>query len=215
MGRVMEPEFWHERWAANRIAFHQGEANRMLVAHFDSLNLQAGDRVFVPLCGKTLDIAWLLEKGMRVAGAELSELAVQQLFDEMGVVPAVSDHGPLKHYQAEGADIFVGDVFDLTAEALGRVDALYDRAALVALPPDMRPGYARHMGQVSSRAQQLLITFEYDQSVMDGPPFAVTAAEVGTYYRDQYAVALLEAKEVEGGLKGIAEATAKVWHLTP
>lgn len=210
----MEHEFWHERWASNRIAFHQGEPNGMLVAHITALGLNAGGRVFVPLCGKTVDIGWLRGKGLRVAGAELSELAVTQLFEEMGVVPEISERGTLKRYASDGIDIFVGDIFDLPAEELGSVDAVFDRAALVALPAEMRAGYAKHVTEISGGAQHLLITFEYDQSVMDGPPFSVTDADVGTYYSEHYSLGVLEEKEVEGGLKGVAEATAKCWHLT-
>ncbi len=209
----MDPEFWHERWGANRIAFHEGKANRMLVAHCDVLGLAEGARIFLPLCGKTRDIAWLRENGMRVAGAELSELAVRQLFEEMGITPHVSAEGELKHYASDGLDIYAGDIFELTADILGPVDAVFDRAALVALPENMRARYAQHVSEMSGGAQQLLITFEYDQSVMDGPPFALTDEEVQSYYRQRYDLTLLEGKDVEGRLKGIAEAVEKAWHL--
>ena len=209
----MDPEFWHERWASNRIAFHEGEANRLLVAYFDKLALSPNARVFVPLCGKTRDIAWLRDQGIRVAGAELSELAVAALFEEMTITPDIQDQGALKLYHADGLDIYVGDIFDLAASELGSVDAVFDRAALVALPENMRPDYAAHVAEITEGAQQLLITFEYDQSVMDGPPFALTDADVERYYSERYSLAVLEQREVEGGLKGIAEAVVKAWHL--
>ncbi len=130
----MDPEFWAKKWEKNEIGFHQPEGNRLFAKHFDKLRLDKGARLFVPLCGKTRDIGRLLSEGHPVAGVELVELAVRQLFDELQVTPTVSRHGKLKLYRAEGLDIFVGDLFDVTRDALGPVDAVYDRAAYVALP---------------------------------------------------------------------------------
>ncbi|MDZ7841899.1 MAG: thiopurine S-methyltransferase [Gammaproteobacteria bacterium] len=210
----METDFWLRRWRNNEIGFHQREVNPLLVAHFDDVCLQRGARVFVPLCGKTLDIPWLLSRGYRVAGVELSELAVEQLFEGLGVKPRVSDIGALKQYSAADIDIFVGDIFELSADALGPVDATYDRAALVALPEDMRGHYARHVIEITDRAPQFLLTFEYDQSEMDGPPFSVTGAEVSLLYKDTYDVTLATSKDIPGGLKGKCAATENAWLLT-
>lgn len=135
---MMDADFWHDKWDNNQIGFHQADGNPLLVKHFPALALQTGARVFVPLCGKTRDIAWLLAQGCRVVGAELSERAVQQLFAEMDVVPDVTEVGRLTRYTAEGIDVFVGDIFDLDKAVLGPIDAVFDRAALVALPQDMR-----------------------------------------------------------------------------
>ena len=141
----MEHDFWHDRWQSGRIGFHESEPNPLLVKHFPALSLADNARVFVPLCGKTLDIGWLLSKGYRVAGAALSELAIEQLFEELGVAPDISPLGELKRYSADSIDIFVGDVFNLTADMLGAVDAVFDRAAFVALPEHMRSAYAPHI----------------------------------------------------------------------
>lgn len=209
----MDPNFWHARWESNQIGFHQPKANAMLVRHLDALGLAGGARIFLPLCGKTLDIGWLLSRGLRVAGAELSEIAVRQLFDDLGVTPRVSTLGALTLYRADGIDIFVGDMFDLTADALGPVDAVYDRAALVALPQEMRPRYAAHLAAITQKAPQFLITFEYDQSVMDGPPFSVVADEVERLYGRTYDLTSQDKAPVEGGLKGICPADETVWLL--
>ena len=211
----MEKSFWHERWEHNQIGFHEGEPNRLLVRHFEALSLKPGARVFLPLCGKTRDIHWLLSKGYRVAGAELSPLAIQQLFGDLDLAPQVSAEGKLDRYQAENIDIFVGDIFDLTADMLGPVDAAYDRAALVALPDDMRGRYAGHVAAITASAPQLLVAFEYDQSRMDGPPFSISQDEVVRRYASTYEMALLERTEVEGGLKGQCEAQEAVWLLSP
>ena len=95
--------------------------------------------------------------------AELSEVAIQQLFEELDIEPAVTDLGDMKCYSADRIDIFVGDIFKLTQALLGPVDAVFDRAALVALPAEMRAAYAPHIVEITGNAPQLLITFEYDQ----------------------------------------------------
>lgn len=209
----MDTDFWLQRWRNNDIGFHQREANPLLTARFKNLRLQRGARVFVPLCGKTLDIPWLLSRGCRVAGVELSELAIEQLFAGLGVRPQVSEIGELKRYSATDIDIFVGDIFELSTEMLGPVDATYDRAALVALPEAMRKRYARHVVAITGQAPQFLLTFEYDQSQMKGPPFSVTGAEVGRLYKELYSLTLATSRDVPGGLKGICAATEKAWLL--
>lgn len=210
----MEAHFWHEKWEKNEIGFHQGQANPMLVSHFLALKPVEPLRVFLPLCGKTRDIAWLLSKGHHVAGAELSELAIQQLFEDLGQEPDVSKLGELIHYQAPGIDIFVGDIFKLSADMVGKVDAVYDRAALVALPSDMRQRYADHLRSITGTAPQLLISFDYDQSQMNGPPFSVVEAEIRALYSEHYDIAALDSVDVVGGLKGQCKADETVWLLT-
>ena len=209
----MKAEFWHKKWEAGQIGFHQPRPNGMLVRHLGAMGLSQDARIFLPLCGKTLDIGWLLSQGYRLAGAELSETAVRQLFEELGVVPKVTAEGALIRYSAPGMDIFVGNIFELSDDLLGPVDAIYDRAALVALPVDMRASYAGHMAAITNRARQFLITFEYDQSVMDGPPFSVTPEEVERLYKDAYELSVLDRAPVEGGLKGICPAEETVWLL--
>lgn len=209
----MQPDYWHRRWERNQIGFHEGAANAFLVKHIDALGLSPGQRVFLPLCGKTLDIPWLLHRGYRVAGAELSSIAIEQLFAESGVVPQVATAGDLVHFHAPDLDIFVGDVFQLSRSALGPVDALYDRAALVALPPEMRLRYAAHLAAITDTAPQLLITFEYDQRLMDGPPFSVSEAEVHRLYGERFAITQLESAEMPDGLKGQYAAIEQAWLL--
>jgi len=211
----MDPAFWHSRWQAGQIGFHEGRVNRMLEAHIGALDLVEGARLFLPLCGKAVDIHWLLSEGYCVAGIELSEIAVRKLFDEMGVNPEISQVGPLKLYAARDMDIFVGDIFALTADILGPVDAVYDRAALVALPEGIRGQYAAHVAGITGTAPQLLVTFEYDQTAMNGPPFSLSEAEVRTHYGAVYEVSVLADADVPGGLKGLCPATEKALLLTP
>jgi thiopurine S-methyltransferase len=209
----MEVDFWHNKWARGEIAFHQSQANPLLVAHFARLNLEKGSRVFLPLCGKTLDIAWLLARGFRVVGAELSEIAIDELFQSLGLQPRIAKVGALLHYSAEDIDIYVGDIFDLTAQTLGPVDTNYDRAALVALPAAVRELYTAHLMRITQVAPQLVIAYEYDQSLVDGPPFSVSEDEIRQHYGAAYTLTALETRDVEGGMKGKAASTETAWLL--
>lgn len=209
----MEASFWHQKWERGDIAFHESEANLFLVEHFEKLNPAKGSRVFLPLCGKTRDIAWLLAHDYRVVGAELSELAVNELFKELGLEPEISKVEKLARYSAKDIDLLVGDIFDVSAEFLGPVNAIYDRAALVALPAGVREQYTSHLMNITDTAPQLLITYEYDQRLIDGPPFSVNADEVKRHYGVAYQLKSVESKNVAGGLRGKVTSTETAWLL--
>jgi len=209
----MDTSFWHQRWRTNEIPFHERAANPLLLKHFSALALAKGSRVFVPLCGKSLDIGWLLSCGHDVAGVELSEIAVQQLLAELGMEPRIAELGNARHYRGKKIDIFVGDIFHASREILGPVDAVYDRAALVALPEEMRQRYAAHLKEITANAPQLLICYEYDQAVLAGPPFSVGSEELNRHYGESYRLTLLESADVAGGLKGKCPAKENVWLL--
>ena len=209
----MDPSFWHQRWEKNEIAFHESKANPVLIKHVNELSLAKGSRVFVPLCGKTRDISWLLSKGYRVAGAELSQIAIEQLFMELGLQPEISTVGEVELWSANRVDIFVGDIFALSRKMLGPVDTIYDRAALVAFPEDMRNRYTAHLTGITHKAPQLLICYDYDQSLMQGPPFSIRNEEVHRHYADNYEVTLMASTDVPGGLKGKCAAKENVWRL--
>ncbi len=211
----MDASFWHQRWESNQIGFHIDEANPLLVSNFNHLSLAHADRVFLPLCGKTRDIAYLLSQGLSVVGVELSQIAVEQLFSELGLQAEISEHGNLKLFHAKNIDIFVGDFFALRPSLLGPVNAVYDRAALVALPHSMRLRYTQHLQDLTHSATQLLITFEYDQAVMDGPPFSINSDLVKDYYQAKYELTHLAGIDVPGGLKGQCKAFENVWLLKP
>ena len=210
----MDRHFWKQRWENNEIGFHQSEVNPLLIELFKQLLLAKGNRVFVPLCGKTLDIAWLLSKGHCVAGAELSQVAVEQLFIELGIKPNISSLGNIDRYSAKNIDIFVGDIFNLSRQVLGPVDAIYDRAALVALPEEMRQKYTLHLLTISNKAPQLLLSYEYDQSLMAGPPFSISHVEVKQHYADHYRLSFVKEISIPGGLKGKCPATESAWLIT-
>lgn len=209
----MDTQFWHRRWENNEIGFHEDAPNPLLVKHVAKLAPAQGSRVFLPLCGKTLDIHWLLASGYQVCGVELSKIAVEQLFADLGVRPEISRHGELERYRASAIDIFTGDIFCLTSQLLGPVDASYDRAALVALDGELRDRYAAHVTQITRRAPQLLVCYEYAQDQMAGPPFSIGGDEVRRMYGDHYAQTLLEKATIAGGFKGKLAACESVWIL--
>ncbi|MEM8789067.1 MAG: thiopurine S-methyltransferase [Pseudomonadota bacterium] len=214
----MDPGFWHERWRTGRTAFHQADGNPLFADHFAALAPPPGARVFLPLAGKTGDIPWLLDRGYRVVTAELNPMAVEQLFDGLGLTPEITQGPGSRRYSAPGLDAHVGDVFDLSAAEVGPVDLVYDRAALVALPPPMRRDYAPHIAGLSGGAAQILVTFEYDQAQGEGPPFAVLAEEVADHYTATHAPHLIERRPIPEGLPALPDVSAMseaLWHLTP
>lgn len=210
----MHAEFWHQKWESNEIGFHEKNVNPLLEAYFSHLNLVKSSRIFIPLCGKTRDIAWLLNQGFEVVGAELSELAIKQLFNELNLIPKVTVFDHIVHYQGPHIDIFVSDIFKLTPKVIGQVDGVYDRAALVALPLELRAKYTAHVMALSQHSPQLLICFEYDQTSMQGPPFCVSQQEVKQHYALDYQLSLLHDEPLAEGLKGRTPANQLVWLLT-
>lgn len=215
-GNYMESEFWHSRWENNEIGFHMNETHPLLAKHFERLlqtNNNDSATIFVPLCGKTLDILWFLNKGHEVVAVELSELAISQLFADLRVTPSITQIADFKVFHGPQLKIFVGDIFSLKPEHVGKVSYIYDRAALVALPEHMRPNYCQQLIQLSNKATQLLISFDYDQQQMPGPPFSVTETAIRSYYQSAYSLELLESQNVEGKLKGKCEALEQVWLL--
>lgn len=211
----MDKAFWDERWRENRIGFHEAQANPLLTGYVEHLGPPPGGRVFVPLCGKSFDMDWLMSRGHKVVGIELYEPAVAEVFDRLGLQPRVDTVSGLRRYAADGLVIFAGDFFHLTAEMLGGVDAVYDRAALIALPPDMRARYAAHVTAICGAVPQLLITLDYDQRLTDGPPFSVPGHEVRTLYGASHETLKLYVQPITGPVAKRAVGDEILWLLKP
>lgn len=189
---------WLARWRDGRIGFHEGQPNEFLVRHRAQLT---GRRVLVPLCGKAEDLAFLAAQGHEVLGVELAEQAVREFFADHALVPALTSHGPFVAYRAGAITLLVGDIFGLTLELAGSLDGLYDRAALIALPPALRPRYVALLRTLlPAGAPGLVVTMEYEQAQMAGPPFAVLEAELRALYAG-YAIELLDEGPATGGGK--------------
>jgi len=175
----MEADFWHSRWQEGRIGFHQSDVNTFLKTNWATLKLPAQSTVFVPLCGKSLDMLWLAAQGHHVIGVELSEIAAKEFFAEQGVQPDINQTDGFISYSANNVTIMCGDFFDLSVADLEGVTAVFDRAALIALPKDLRKAYVSHLRKLlPSSYQMLLVGMEYDEAVMSGPPFSVAWAEI-------------------------------------
>ena len=182
----MKKEFWLERWERAETGFHEGVVNAYLMQYWQELHVAKDSKVFVPLCGKSVDMQWLMQQGHPMVAVELSEIAVQAFFRENGYTPAISARDKFRQYEANNIRILCGDFFDLKRDDLAGVSAVYDRASMVALPPEMRAGYAQHLLSIlPPKAKILLITFDYPQVEMSGPPFAFGTAEVETLFGER------------------------------
>ena len=193
----MKKDFWLERWERKETGFHQDETNPYLRRYWHELHLAKDSEVFVPLCGKSRDMLWLREQEHTVLGVELSHLAVQAFFEESGLHPHQTAGEKFACCEANDIRILCGDFFDLGRDDLAKAVAVYDRASLVALPPEMRERYARHLASILPPTTQiLLVTFDYPQAEMSGPPFAVSVDEVQALYREYAAIRLLAQLDV-------------------
>lgn len=189
---MMNIDFWHKLWEKNEIGWHNEEVNKLFLKNFPQLALKKNSRVFIPLCGKTVDIEWLLDNDYSVVGIELNENAIKELFNYLKLNPTIKTVGPLTLYSAKNIDIFVGDIFELEKSTLGKVDTIYDRGAIVALPTEMRKKYTSLLVDITENAPQLIISYEYDQKLMEGPPFSVKESQLKDYYNDYYNLKLME-----------------------
>ena len=209
----MDAQFWHRLWDTNNIGFHNEEVNELFLKNFLQLDLNKNTRVFIPLCGKTVDIKWLLDNGYKVVGIELNENAIKELFKSLNLEAIISKHGSLLLYSAKNIDIFVGDIFELDKLVLGKVDIVYDRGAIVALPSEIREKYTSVLVRITENAPQLIICYEYEQNLMQGPPFSVKEADLKDYYKDYYNFELMQAVKPEVFKK--LEISESVWCLSP
>jgi thiopurine S-methyltransferase len=193
----MDPDFWHERWRTNQIGFHQGDVNSFLVRYWKSLALNEGGRILVPLCGKSRDMFWLLEQGYAVVGVEISPLAVEAFFAENRLTPVIIREARGVRWKTKDLEILCGDFFELERGDIGVCQGVYDRAALIALPPPMRARYVKHLSTLLERhVRGLLLTMDYNQSEMDGPPFSVSDAEVSRLFADTCTVQQLSSTDI-------------------
>lgn len=217
----MKREFWLERWQNNEIGFHQDEVNAHLQQFWSEVELAADGKVFVPLCGKTRDMLWLRAQGHPILGIEISPLAVEAFFSENRLEPSCGTSGPFVSFETDGLELLCGDFFDLEPDRLKDVQGVYDRASLVALPPEMRERYAEKMkALLPAGARVLLVTMDYPQQEMDGPPFSVSEEEVRALYGDRFSISPLYRNDIleenpRFREKGLSRLTECVYALGP
>ena len=193
----MEHRFWLERWSRGQTGFHQTSVDHNLERHWPRLECAEGSRVFVPLCGKSLDLPWLRDRGHDVVGLELSELAIEAFCLENGIPARRRALPQYDRYESPRLSLLRGDFYAASPALLGNVDAIYDRAALVAWPPDQRGRYVAHLNAVSPGARaMLLIALEYPQAQMKGPPFSVGRGEIERLFPRDYEITELGRRDV-------------------
>ena len=211
----MDPDYWLQRWQENKIGFHLGEVNSLLVTHFPQLQIPPPARVFVPMCGKSVDMVWLRSQGYEVEAVEISPVAIEAFFREQQLSAETQIVDGLTRWQADGLGIWCADFFDLSQSHIGDIAITYDRAALIAMPGQRRPAYARKLLDITAGAPQLLITLDYSQNQMSGPPFSVSHEEVVRLYGSTYSglsaphesvdILPIEARFAERGLTALYE----------
>ena len=216
----MHPDFWLDRWRTAQIGFHQAAVDRHLKAYWPLLKLGAKSAVFVPLCGKSLDLTWLRTLGHAVKGVELSPVALESFLMEHGIPARRRTLVDFDAYEADGFTLFRGDYFKLTPALLGSVSAVYDRAALISWTPEARESYVKHLTWLTSRGTQtLLIAVEFPPGQMSGPPFPLTRDTIQNLYASHYSIEELgrhEILELEPRLKarGLTELREVCYRLT-
>ncbi|GAA5006711.1 thiopurine S-methyltransferase [Pseudoluteimonas lycopersici] len=207
----MNPDFWHQRWHDNQIGFHQSAPTPLLLEHWPSLGVPAGAKVFVPLAGKSLDMLWFASQGHRVLGVELSRLAVEQFFAEHDLQPGIDARSDGTHYRAGDIEIINGDAFALDESALQDCAAVFDRAALIALPPDLRTRYVSELyAKLPAGCRGLLVTLEYPQVEREGPPFSVPEDEVRASFGRDWNIDLLERRPIPPDHPGFVTGVSKL-----
>ncbi len=216
----MEPDHWHARWQEGRIGFHTGRPNPWLERFYSDLQLSPGDEVLLPLCGKAIDLIWLAEKGHAVLGVELSEIALQQFFEEQQLPVEQTTQPLFTQWKSGTITLLQGDFFDLVPQQTHHCKALFDRAALVALPPEMRQRYVSHLATLLSPGTIiLLVTTDYPQAQKTPPPFAVSDEEVQQLYESAFEVERLHSENLSDTRdpltdRGVTSLTENIYRIT-
>jgi thiopurine S-methyltransferase len=193
----VQPDFWLDRWRTAQIGFHQAAVDRHLKAYWPRLELAANSPVFAPLCGKSLDLLWLRERGHAVKGVELSPVALESFLMEHGIPARRRVLSRFDVYEADGFTLYRGDFFELMRALLGDVSAVYDRAALISWAPAARESYVKHLTSlISPGTQTLLIVVEYPPEQMSGPPFPLTRDTIENLYARHYSIEELGRHEI-------------------
>ena len=193
----MKIEFWEQRWDEGSIGFHLSEVNPYLVKYWPQVNAAKDATVLVPMCGKSLDMMWFVSQGLNVLGVECSEKAIRAFSDEQKLDLKSNKHKRFVAHISPGLSMLEGDFFHLDREDLSNVSVVYDRASLVALPAAMRKQYVDLLAKnLPDRVSILLVTIEYDQVLMSGPPFSLSSDEVERLYKPHFLVEKLHQQDV-------------------
>lgn len=215
----MEKQYWQQRWQCNEIEFNQPQPNLLMQRYFPKLDVKPGDCIFVPLCGKSIDMIWLAGQGYQVIGIELSEQACKAFFKDNKLHFKVTEMNGFTVYKSDEITLFAGDFFEFEQNLCDKIDAVYDRAALIALPPELRKRYSEHLAKLlEPDTKMLLITSSYDQREMQAPPFAVDEIEVSELFKINFEITQVYSQSVKNipdhlKAKGLKHASEQVYSL--
>lgn len=194
----MELSYWKSRWRKGKIGFHMQDGYSGLREYWGSLDLPDNPVVLVPLCGKSVDMIWLEQRGAKVIGAEVSEEAILSFFDENKRSYTKSSQGNFTIFQSGEIYIWCGDFLKISSKKLPPIDLIYDKAALVALPLKMRKPYIDKLLELNTLSTNILLHhFEYPQNEMPGPPFSVPFEEIENYFSDLFSIFVLNEKSLK------------------
>ncbi len=194
----MELSYWESRWNKGKTGFHMDGGYPGLGRNWSKLNVSADATILVPLCGKTEDLIRLSSKAGRVIGVEISKKAVEEFFSEKNLKPETTRFADFTLYSTGNIEIWCGDFMKLPPRNIRHVQLIYDKAALVALPPKMRESYAKKVQQFCGPDTKILLHhFVYEQQEMPGPPFSVPADEINDLFSERFSITLLEKEELK------------------
>lgn len=216
----MELSFWKSRWEKGKTGFHSPIVNPKLKEYWPDFPLPKNSTVLVPLCGKSLDMRWLAEKGLQVIGIEISDIACHQFFEEQKLSFQIKSKGDFTVYESDNIKIWQGDFFKMKPQYLPEIHGIYDRAALVALPPKKREKYSKKIFTLTdSLCHIFLHSFEYPEMEMNGPPFSVSEEEIKQLYGNKFNITCLETIDILSNNEkfkrwGLSKLKGKIYHLS-
>ena len=180
MDLQQEQQQWWVRWQEGRIGFHLPEVNPLLIRHVHSLatDTHPNERscILVPLCGKSKDLIWLQSHFHKVIGVELVPQAVEAFFEENQITPTYSLRDSFATYLHGNLALLQGDIFQMSSKYLEDrpIQAIFDRASLIALPDKLRKNYVALLRSLGScNTKLLLVTLAYEEGMISGPPHSI------------------------------------------
>lgn len=217
----MEAEFWLQRWREGRTGWHRNAVLPLLEQHWPALNVARESRVLVPLCGKSLDMLWLAQQGLRVLGVDVSPIAIEAFLAENQLHAQTRSADDGTHYEITNApdggsiELINGDVFAVDPAAYADCAALYDRAATIALPAPLRERLANEVyAHMPTGARGLLITLDYPPAQTEGPPFTVDGTEAERLYARDWIIDQIDRRDILASQPAFAESGVTALHTT-
>ena len=203
MDLQQEQQQWWVRWQEGRIGFHLPEVNPLLIRHVHSLATDAHPNerscILVPLCGKSKDLIWLQSHFHKVIGVELVPQAVEAFFEENQITPTYSLRDSFATYLHDNLALLQGDIFQMSSKYLEDhpIQAIFDRASLIALPDKLRKNYVALLRSLGScNTKLLLVTLAYEEGMISGPPHSIPENKIFELFAFATNIELLEKQDI-------------------